>query len=69
MSGAFISGRVAGKWSAAKTVRAGYMIMLLAVGFNVMYSALTPPALPWAVIPIYLYAMGTATALVVGSGE
>ena len=62
MSGAFISGRVAGKWSAAKTVRAGYMIMLLAVGFNVMYSALTPPALPWAVIPIYLYAMGTATA-------
>jgi MFS transporter, DHA1 family, multidrug resistance protein len=62
MTGAFISGRVAGKWSAAKTVRAGYMIMLLAVAFNVAYSSLTPLALPWAVIPIYLYAMGTATA-------
>ena len=62
MTGALISGRVAGKWSAAKTVRAGYSLMLLAVSLNVIYCSLLPPALPWSVLPIFIYAMGSATA-------
>ena len=62
MTGAFISGRVAGRWSPAKTIRAGYTIMMLAVLINVAISALLPPSIPWSVLPIFLYAIGTATA-------
>lgn len=62
MTGAVISGRVAGKWKSEKTVRLGYMIMTLAVLLNLAYSLLFAPAVPWAIVPIYLYAAGTATA-------
>ena len=62
MTGAFISGRVAGRWSPAKTVRAGYAIMTLAVFVNVVFSTFFTPAIPWSVMPIFIYAIGTATA-------
>lgn len=62
MTGAFISGRVAGRWKSDKTVRLGYMIMTLAIVTNLAYSTLFTPAVPWAIVPIYLYAIGTATA-------
>lgn len=62
MTGAFISGRVAGKWSPAKTIRAGYTFMMLAVLFNLAFSTFFAPAIPWSVIPIFIYAMGSATA-------
>lgn len=62
MTGAFISGRVAGRWSPPKTVRAGYAIMSLAVLGNLALSAFATPAVPWSVIPIFIYAVGTATA-------
>ncbi len=62
MAGAFISGRVAGNWSLEKTVRVGYMIMLSAASMNLAYVALFPSTLLWAVVPIALYAIGTALA-------
>ena len=62
MTGAFISGRVAGRWSPPKTIRAGYTIMMLAVLANIIFSTFFTPASPWSVIPIFVYAMGTATA-------
>ncbi|MEO8103521.1 MAG: multidrug effflux MFS transporter [Betaproteobacteria bacterium] len=62
MTGAFISGRVAGRWSSAKTVRAGYSIMMLAVLANIIFSTFFTPAIPWSVMPIFIYAIGTATA-------
>ncbi|MBL8519324.1 MAG: multidrug effflux MFS transporter [Betaproteobacteria bacterium] len=62
MTGALISGRVAGKWSAEKTVRLGYMIMTLAVVSNVLLALFVKPGVPWSIVPIYLYAAGTATA-------
>ena len=62
MTGAFISGRVAGKWSPAKTVRVGYTVMTLAVIGNIAFSTFFTPALPWSVLPVYIYAVGTATA-------
>jgi DHA1 family bicyclomycin/chloramphenicol resistance-like MFS transporter len=62
MTGAFISGRVAGKWSAEKTVRLGYTIMMLAVLANLTFALTITPGVPWSIIPIYLYAAGTATA-------
>lgn len=62
MTGAFISGRVAGRWSAEKTVRLGYMIMTLAVSLNIILALSVPAGVPWSIIPIYLYATGTAAA-------
>ena len=48
--------------SPAKTVRAGYAIMLLAVLGNLVFSTFFAPAIPWSVMPIFIYAIGTATA-------
>jgi DHA1 family bicyclomycin/chloramphenicol resistance-like MFS transporter len=62
MTGAFISGRVAGKWSLEKTVRAGYMIMFAAAATNLIYLSLFKPSIPFAIIPIGFYALGSALA-------
>jgi MFS transporter, DHA1 family, multidrug resistance protein len=62
MLGAFISGRVAGKWKPEKSVRAGYMIMFVAALINVAYNVFATPALPWAVLFIGCYAVGSALA-------
>jgi DHA1 family bicyclomycin/chloramphenicol resistance-like MFS transporter len=62
MLGAFVSGRVAGKWKPEKTVRAGYMLMVLAVVLNLTYAFVTKPSLPWAIIPIAIYSTGSALA-------
>ena len=59
MAGSFLSGRLAGKLSAAATVRLGYAIMLCAVAINVVVSLVLPePRVPWSVLPIGLHAIG-----------
>ncbi len=60
--GAYISGRVAGRWSPAKTIRAGYIIMMLSALVNIAYSACCPPSIPWSVIPVSVYAIGSSLA-------
>lgn len=62
MVGAFLSGRAAGRISRPRTVNIGFGIMLVAVAFNVGYHALFPAALPWTVLPFFLYAVGMAFA-------
>jgi MFS transporter, DHA1 family, multidrug resistance protein len=63
MMGAWISGRVAGKLSLARTVWLAYRVMALAAVVNVLYVLFFPSALPWAVMPIFLYALGSAMAM------
>ena len=59
MMGSFLSGRVAGRLSAAATVRLGYTIMLGASVLNLVCAVLLPqPKLPWSVLPIGLHAIG-----------
>jgi DHA1 family bicyclomycin/chloramphenicol resistance-like MFS transporter len=59
MTGAFLSGRVAGRLSAASTVRLGYAIMLGASAVNLLAAVLLPqPMVPWSVLPIGLHAIG-----------
>lgn len=60
MIGAFLSGRLAGKASPRRVLGMGYAIIFSAAAFNVGYNALYPPALPWSVLPIMLYAIGMA---------
>ena len=63
MLGAFISGRVAGKLSPRKTVSYAYVFMIVASLANLAYAFALKPALPWAVLPIFLYAIGSAMAM------
>jgi len=61
--GAYLSGKVAGRFSTAKTVRYGYLTMLLATMLNVAYNAFLPPAMPWVILPIMLYTVGMSFAM------
>lgn len=63
MFGAFLSGRLAGRLTPRRTVYAGYCVMACAVAFNVGYSAVFSPALPWTVLPVMIYSAGMALAM------
>lgn len=63
MFGAALSGRVAGRLNAGQTVRLGYRCMVLAALLNLGYAFWVPPSLPLAVVPIVIYAAGTALAM------
>lgn len=63
MFGAFLSGRAAGKLSPQRTIGIAYTIMFSAAAFNLTYSALAGPALPWSVLPIMIYTVGMALAM------
>jgi len=59
MIGAFLSGRVAGRLSAAATVQLGYVVMLAAATLNLAVAGWLPePRVPWSVLPIGLHAIG-----------
>lgn len=59
MLGAFMSGRLAGRLSAAATVRLGYLIMLGAAVLNVLVAMMMPvPRVPWSVLLIGVNAIG-----------
>ena len=59
--GAFVSGRVAGRWQPPYQVGVGYACMGAAALGNVLYNAFTPAlAVPWAVLPMSLAAFGVA---------
>ena len=61
--GAYLSGRLAGKLPPRKTVNVGYLVIFSAVAFNLAYSAVFPPALPWSVLPVMIYAAGMSLAM------
>ena len=61
--GAYLSGRMAGKYSLRDTVKYAFMISFTAAVLNVLYNLATPPGLPWAVLIIMLYATGMSLAM------
>jgi DHA1 family bicyclomycin/chloramphenicol resistance-like MFS transporter len=63
MFGAFLSGRLAERLSPRRTVSVGYLIMACAVVFNITYSLIFPPALPWTVLPVMVYTVGMALVM------
>ena len=61
--GAFISGRVAGRASAARTVNWGYAAMLSSCVLNLILAlALDHPRVPWSTLPLALYGCGVQLA-------
>ena len=61
--GSQLSGRAAGKLSRAQTLRRAYAFMGVSAAANLAYSLAFPPMLPWSVMPIFFYAIGSAMAM------
>jgi MFS transporter, DHA1 family, multidrug resistance protein len=66
--GAFISGRIAGKYAFNQVVKMGFVVMLLAAIINVGYNYFaTQMTIPWAVLPLTLFNIGLQLTLPVVS--
>ena len=63
MTGAYLSGRAAGKLKPHQTVARAYYFMCAAALVNIVYSLLLSPSVPWAIVPIFFYAIGSAMAM------
>lgn len=63
MSGAWVSGRLAGKLSMPQTIVRGYLVMGAAALGNIALNLLLPPMLPWSVVPIFFYTFGMSLAM------
>jgi DHA1 family bicyclomycin/chloramphenicol resistance-like MFS transporter len=63
MAGAALSGRLAGRITPRKQVALGYALMGAMAAINVAGNALAPAALPWALLPAGLIALGWAMAM------
>ena len=63
MVGSQISGRSAGRYSAATTVGRAYLFMGGAALVNLAYAFLVKPSIPWAILPIAIYGIGFAMAM------
>lgn len=63
MLGAFISGRIAGRYTHAQAVKAGFGIMLCAGTINLSANLLFAPSVVTVVLPATLYASGMSLAM------
>lgn len=63
MIGARISGISAGKVTPVRMVQRAYGFMFAAAAGNVAYSFIVPPSIPWAMVPIFVFAIGFAMAM------
>lgn len=61
--GSQLSGRAAGKLSRPQVMRRAYTFMGASALANLVYALALPPSLPWAVMPIFFYAIGSAMAM------
>ena len=60
MSGAFVSGRLAGRMPARRQIRIGFSIMGVVSIVNVLLNLLLPPQPAWAMLPVAIFAFGWA---------
>lgn len=58
--GALVANRMAGKMSFSRQITMGFALMLAAVTANVAYHLFLPPALPWTVLPMFFYTLGSS---------
>ncbi|NMF90718.1 MFS transporter, partial [Aromatoleum petrolei] len=62
-AGSALSGKVAGRWRAQRTIMTGFAIMAAAAVSNLLVSSLMSPGLPQSVLPIMLYTFGMALSM------
>ena len=63
MAGSWTSGRLAGKLSLNRSIALGYGIMGSAALGNLLLNLGPSPALPWAVMPLFIYTFGMSLAM------
>jgi DHA1 family bicyclomycin/chloramphenicol resistance-like MFS transporter len=63
MIGALVSGRAAGKLSAARTIGLGYLLMFAGATIQMMVAWYVAPGVPWHVLPIMIYTMGSSIVM------
>jgi len=63
MVGAVVSGRVAGRLAPRATVRLGYRFLFAGAALNLAVALLVPPGVPWHVMPVFVYALGSAVIM------
>lgn len=63
MCGAFFSARLATRLTMRQTILCGYLVMGGAALGNVALNLALPPALPWSVMPIFVYTLGMSLAM------
>lgn len=61
--GSMLNSRFAGRFRLEIMTTGGLTILFLGALFNVTYNMLFVPAVPWAVVPIFIYAFGMSLAL------
>jgi MFS transporter, DHA1 family, multidrug resistance protein len=63
MIGALVSGRAAGKLSAAHTIGLGYLLMFAGATIQMAVAWYVAPGVPWHVLPIMIYTMGSSIVM------
>jgi DHA1 family bicyclomycin/chloramphenicol resistance-like MFS transporter len=63
MIGATISGRVAGRLSAARTIRIAYACMFAGAALETIVAAFVAPGVPWHVLPIAVFTLGSSLVM------
>ena len=63
MLGAGLSGRVADKFSPARTIAVGYLLMSMAAAINIALNLVSGPRLPLSVLPIFGFTFGMSLAM------
>ena len=61
--GSHLSGLLAGRLNNRRTVMLAYSIMASAALINVIFHAFCAPALPWSILPLALYGIGTSLSM------
>ncbi|OZI53362.1 multidrug effflux MFS transporter [Bordetella genomosp. 4] len=61
--GSMINSKLAGRVGASTFIRVGLIIMASGTVVNVLYNLTWQATVPWAVIPIFIYALGMSLAL------
>ncbi len=63
LGGSILNARFAEKLAPARMIRLGLSLMLAGAAFNTVYNLLFQAEVPWAVMPIFVYAFGMSMAL------
>ena len=63
MTGASLSGRLAGRISPLRTIRLGYALMFAGVGINLATCWFLAPGVPWNVLPIMIFTTGSSLVM------
>jgi DHA1 family bicyclomycin/chloramphenicol resistance-like MFS transporter len=63
VGGSMLNSKLAGRVTTGAMIRCGLIVMACGALFNVIYNAFWQATVPWAVLPIFVYALGMSMAL------